>query len=349
MSEGPTYPSAPMYPPPPPRPSFWGRLFVALLVLGFLGSVFVNVVLLAAVGLMYGDFEDHVREKTWSGELTAPDKVAVITLDGVLMDDEGFFKRQIDRARKDESVKAVVLRIDSPGGSIAASDSLFHQLRKLADERKIPLVVSMGAIAASGGYYVAMAVGDQAESIYAEPSTWTGSIGVIIPHYNLGELMDKAGVKEDSVASEPLKRMGSITRPMTEPERKIFQSLVDDGFTQFKAVIKQGRPKFRKDPAALDRLATGQIYSAAQAKAAGLVDRLGFLDDAIQRACELAHLPLDKVRAVRYRREVDWVGGLLESRAAVRGFDLAALLDTATPRAYYLYTALPPMAGTRRD
>jgi protease-4 len=334
-------------PPVPQRSSFWRRLLTAFLLLALFGSVLANFVLLATVGLLFGDFDEYVREKTLSGEITAPAKIAVISIDGVMLDDEGFIKRQIDKARKDRSVKAVVLRVDSPGGSIAASDSVYHQLRKLTEERKLPLVVSMGAVAASGGYYVAMAVGGQSDSIVAEPSTWTGSIGVIIPHYNFAELLDKVGVKEDSVASHPLKQIGTLTRPMTEQERKIFQGLVEDGFAQFKQVIRQGRPKFQKDPAALDRLATGQIYTAAQAKQDGLVDRIGFLDDALQRAAELAHVKLDEVRVVRYRRESDWLGALLQSHSAPRGLDLAALLDSSVPRPYYLFTALPPLAGTR--
>lgn len=337
-------PPPPQPSPPPPRPSFWRRLFTVIMLVVFTGSVLLNIALIGAVGLLYGDFEDRVREKTISGELTAPDKVAVISLDGVLLEAEGFFKRQIDRARKDHTVKAVVLRVESPGGTIAASDELYHLLRGLAEERKIPIVVSMGSIAASGGYYVSMAVGDAPDTIFAEPATWTGSIGVIIPHYNLGDLLEKVGVKEDSVASDRLKHMGTFTRPMTEEERKIFQTLVEESFAQFKDVIRAGRPKFRRDPKALDRLATGQIYSANQAKTQGLVDRIGFLDDAVKRAIELARLSPANVHVVRYRREVDLLGALLQSNARVP--DMASLLQSATPQAYYLYTSLPPLAAT---
>ena len=123
----------------------------------------------------------------------------------------------------------------------------------------------MGGIAASGGYYVSMAVGDTPDTIFAEPTTWTGSIGVIIPHYNLADLMDDWGIKEDTIASHRLKTMGSLAKPMTEEERKIFQGLVDDSFGRFKEIIRDGRPKFRKDPAALDKLATGQVFTAEQA------------------------------------------------------------------------------------
>ena len=317
---------------------------MVILILLLAGSFLLNMGLLGALALFYGDLEDRVREKTISGQLTAPDKVAVISIDGVLIEAEGFFKRQIEHARKDQSVKAVVVRVESPGGTIAASDELYHLLRRLAQERKIPIVVSMGSIAASGGYYVSMAVGDTPDSIFAEPATWTGSIGVIIPHYNLGDLLDKVGVKEDSVASDRLKRMGSFTRPMTEEERKIFQALVEESFGHFKDVIREGRPKFRKDPKALDRLATGQIYSAGQAKTQGLVDRIGFLDDAVKRAIELARLSPADVHVVRYRRDVDLLGALLQSNA--RGPDLASLLQASTPQAYYLYTSLPPLAAT---
>ena len=203
------------------------------------------------------------------------------------MGSEGFFKQQIDHARKDiedGNLKAIVVRVNSPGGTISGSDYMLHYLRKLAADTHVPLVVSMGGMAASGGYYVSMCVGERPETIFAEPTTWTGSIGVIIPHYNLAELLQKWGIQEDAVASDPLKTMGSFARKMTEKERKIFQGLVDEGFSQFKDAIKQGRPKFRKDPTALDKLATGQVFTAQQALDDGLIDKIGFVEDAIDRA-----------------------------------------------------------------
>ena len=146
----------------------------------------------------------------------------------------------------------------------------------------------MGGLAASGGYYASMAVGDTEDTIFAEPTTWTGSIGVVIPHYNVTGLMKEIGVADDSIASNPLKEMGSFTRPMTEAERNIFQNLVNEGFTRFKDVVKSGRPKFKQDPAALDKLATGQVFTAVQAEKNGLIDKIGFIDDAVDRAIELA-------------------------------------------------------------
>jgi protease IV len=337
--------------PPPRRRSGWlGRLLLFFLLLGLIGSLAVNVLLAIAVGvsaLAESDTEGRVQEKFVSHNSRATDKVAILSIEGTIINGEGFFKHQIDHAKKDieeGNLKALVVRVDSPGGTITGSDYMLHYLRKLAKDSHIPVVVSMGGIAASGGYYVSMCVGDRPETIFAEPTTWTGSIGVIIPHFNLAELMQKWGIQEDDVASHRLKGMGSITRKMTPEEREIFQALVNEGFTQFKDAIKQGRPKFQKDPTALDKLATGQVFTAQQALQNGLIDQIGFIEDAIDRAIRLAKLDKDKVKVVRYKAE-SRLSDILFGRAETRpSFDLARLLDSATPRAFYLCTWLPAAA-----
>ena len=137
-----------------------------------------------------------------------------------------------------------------------------------------------------------------------------------------------------------------FARPMTEEERKIFQALVSDGFTRFKEVVKSGRPKFKQDPAALDKLATGQVFTADQAEKNGLVDKIGFIDDAVDRAIELANLDKDNVKVVRYKPEPSLANVLFGVQSAkAKNFDLAAMLDLATPRAYYLCTWLPAAAA----
>ncbi|MGD0783881.1 MAG: S49 family peptidase [Candidatus Aminicenantales bacterium] len=144
--------------------------------------------------------------------------------------------------------------------------------------------------------------------------------------------------------------MGTITRPMKKEEREIFQELVDESFAGFKKIIQEGRPKFKKDPAALDKLATGQIFTASQAEHDGLVDKIGFLEDAVDRAIRLADLDPDHVRVVEYKPEFSFWEVLIGSQAQGRGTDLAALLETAaksSPQAYYLFSWLPPLtAGT---
>ena len=310
----------PWSPPPPGSP--WKRLLLTLLLLAFLGSMALNFLLLVGLGLSSVEGDRRVLEKHLSHNRAATDKVAVISVEGVILQGEdGFVKRQIDRVADDDNVKAIVLRVDSPGGSVSASDYLYHHLRAMLEKRKIPMVVSMGGIAASGGYYISMAVGHAPDVVFAEPTAFTGSIGVIIPHYNLGGLFDKLGVAEDSVASGPLKEMGTLSRPMTEQERTLFQGLVDDSFTRFKEIVRSGRLKFQKDPAALNKLATGQVFAAERAQENGLIDKLGYLEEAVDRAIELAHLRQGEGQrgALQARgRSGESLDGRPEPRACVR-------------------------------
>ena len=313
-------------------------MFMLVAALGM--SLLVNMALISS-NIISADADRKVKEQFVSHERSSDNKIAIISVEGTILDGSGFVKRQIDKARKDKSVKAVVLRVNSPGGTITGSDYIYHHLRQLAKERKIPIVVSMGGIAASGGYYVSMAVGDTPETIFAEPTTWTGSIGVVIPHYDLSKLLSDWGIAQDSIASHRLKTMGSFAKPMTEEERQIFQTLVDDSFTRFKDIIKAGRPKFKDDPKALERLATGQIFNAPQAEKDGLIDKIGFVEDAVKRAIELAKVPADDVTVVKYKRETSLASLLMGGSARAGQIDLSALLDIATPRAYYLCTWLP--------
>ena len=292
-----------------PKKSRALKFFLFLLLVGLFGSVMLNFLLvgaLAIVGIGASDDEGRVKEVYFSHNRSGHQKVAILSIEGTIISGEGFFKQQIDHARKDiedGTLKAIVLRVNSPGGTITGSDYMFHHLRKLAEETHIPIVVSMGGLAASGGYYVSMCVGDEKDTIFAEPSTWTGSIGVIIPHYNAAELMGKWGIEDDHVASHRLKGMGSFSRKMTKEERNIFQVLVDDGFKQFKDVVKSGRPKFRGDPPALDKLATGQVFTAEHAFDNGLIDKIGYIEDAIDQAISKAGLEKENVKVVKYKAE----------------------------------------------
>jgi protease-4 len=296
----------------------------------------------------YFDTTGGIQEKYHSGEKYASDKVAIISVTGTILDGSGFVKNQIDRIREDEDVKAIVVRVVSPGGTITGSDYILHHLSKLRDEKQVPLVVSMGSIAASGGYYVAMAVGDQEKSIYAEPTTTTGSIGVIIPHYDLTGLLERLDVADSSLATHPNKQMLSMTRPMTDEQRKILEAYLDAAFVRFKDRIKQGRPIFRKDPSALDQLATGEVFTADQAKKYGLIDEIGFVEDAIDRVMDLAKLKKSKTRVVQYERPASLLNlpWLAEAQVGRARLDLAAWFDRNVPQAYYLATTLPPLISS---
>ena len=289
---------------------------------------------------------DAPQEKYHSLAKLATKKIAIIDVSGTIMEGEdSFAAKQIKRVKEDKDVVGVVLRVSSPGGTVTGSDYIYHHLRELVEQRKLPLVVSMGSICASGGYYVSMAVGSQPDSIFAEPTTWTGSIGVIIPHFDVSGGLTKLGITEDSIESAPLTAMGAPTHPMTAEERKILQALVDDCFTEFKKIVVNGRPKFKDDKAALDAATTGQIFTANQALEHGLVDKIGFIEAAIARVTELAGETPDSVRCVKYEKQPTLFGALMGANSDIappRGsVDVSALIDLATPRAYYLWSWLP--------
>jgi protease-4 len=331
-------------PPLPPPPPVRRRRFPWLLLV-WVGLPLVGLVWLAwsVQGLLApsGLVERNYDARRWHGK----QKIALIEVEGAILGGEEV-KQQIDRVLADKRVQAVVLRVVSPGGTIAGSDFIYHYLSRMragrGDGESIPLVVSMGGIAASGGYYVSMAVGDTPNSIYAEPTTWTGSIGVIIPHYNIEKLAENLGIQADSIPSHPLKEMGTMFREMKPEERAILEALVAESFERFKQVIERGRPHLTRQQ--IDDLATGQIYSATQALELGLVDKLGYLEDAISRAIELAGLRDEDVQVVRYVRPPSLMEQILVQSKPSPRIDIPALLDAATPRAWYLCTWLPGVA-----
>jgi protease-4 len=325
-------------------------LFRLVASLGWLGFFFCGLLLLIQFAVLgeYFDTSEGITEKHHSLSKFSRDKVAIISVQGVIMNGEGFVRHQIDRVRNDKRIKAIVLRVDSPGGTVTGADYIYHHLKQLREERRIPLVVSMGSLAASGGYYVAMAVGDQPKSIYAEPTTTTGSIGVIVPHYDLSGLLERFNVKDDSIASHPRKEMLSMTKAMPEDQRKLVQAYVGDAFQRFKQVVKEGRPAFRKNDQALDQLATGEIYTASQAVKNGLVDEVGFLEAAIDRAIELAGLDRETTRVVKFEQPFSLFDlGVVRSRAEVSPW--ASVLESSVPRAFYLWTTLPPLMTSSFD
>lgn len=344
--------------PYPPQPivvytqSGWSRLWSWI---GWLGFIVCAIVLL---GLMtsfadYFDTTNGIEEKYVSGDKMADDKIAIITVSGVIVEGDGFVKHQIDRVREDKNVKAIVLRVDSPGGTVTGSDFIYHHLKKLKTEKSLPLVVSMGGLAASGGYYVAMAVGDQENSIFAEPTCSTGSIGVMIPHYDFSGLLERWDVKDNSLATHPHKLMLSMTKPMSDDERDLLKSHINDMFERFKTIVKDGRPFFKNEPSKLDELATGEIFTTEKAIANKLIDKEGFLEDAIDRALELAKLDKSKTRVIKFKRPMTLFDGISTIHSPHRpgsqtpGLDFAALLDF-TSRPCYLTPTFPSLISSRR-
>jgi protease-4 len=335
---------------PPSAFGRYGRFLIIALVIAI-----ITIVGQAASYRSYFSPPGGPQERFHSLNEDADEKIAIISIEETIWDPSGFIKQQIDRVREDKSVIAVVLRIDTPGGTVSASDYLYHQLRDLARDRKLPIVVSMGGLCASGGYYLAMAAGDTPEVIFAENTTWTGSIGVMIPHYDLSDLLASWEVKDDTIASDKYKLMGSFTRKLTPDEkaeeRKLLQELVDRSFERFKEVVRTGRPKLKADAAAFDKAANGQIFTADQALELGLVDKLGFLDSAVERAAELAGRKPSSVRCVKYDEPatmMDTLMGASTKVAPASQFDLPALMELTAPRAYFLCSWLPALVTNSR-
>lgn len=212
--------------------------------------------------------------------LARGEKVAVVPVTGLISDPEPTIE-QLKKFGKDDSVKAIVLRIDSPGGGVGPSQEIHEEVKKV--RAKKPVVASLGALAASGGYYVACA----AQRVFANPGTMTGSIGVIMPFMNVKDLVEKIGVKGMTVKSGVFKDIGSPLRDMTPQERELLQGVVDNVHLQFVNAVAAGRNLNRED---VLRIADGRIFTGEQAKALGLVDVLGNLEDAVADAGRLGKI-----------------------------------------------------------
>lgn len=242
------------------------------IVLGGGAFIFVALSLLA--------FAFYFSDETSPSFSLSPNQVAVLDLQGIIFDSREFVEQLRDYGNR-SSVKAVVLRINSPGGGVAASQEIYEAVKKFRTESRKKVVVSMSSVAASGAYYVACA----ADKIFANPGSITGSIGVIAEWYNYGDLLRWAKLESIVIKSGPLKDAGSPTRPLTEPEKVYFQSLIDNMFNQFVAAVAKGR---KLDQAAVRKLADGRVYTGQEANANGLVDELGTFQDAVATAAKMA-------------------------------------------------------------
>lgn len=223
-------------------------------------------------------------------------RVALVELEGVILDVDDLV-RELRAHRENPLVRAVVVRINSPGGVVGPTQELHDAIRRLREAGK-PVVASLGAVAASGGYYVAVA----ADRIYANPGTLTGSIGVIMQLANVGELMKKVGVDYVVVKAGQFKDVGNFARPMSAEERRVLQGLLDDIHGQFIEAVAAGR---KLDRGQVIRFADGRVFSGAQAKGLHMIDALGGLEEALNGAAALAGLPVPpKVIAPKRRLSV---------------------------------------------
>lgn len=287
------------------------------------------------------------EETVLSGE--GADKVLLIEIDGVITDgkkksvvgsvDTGMVEKTREillRAEKDDSVKAVWLRINSPGGTVTSSDLIYHELKAFKSRKKARIYVSFMDIAASGGYYIAMA-GDK---IIAHPTSLTGSIGVIALKVNLQGLLEKIGVDFEVVKSGDKKDFLSPLRPFTEEERKMFQETIDNYHRRFVEVIAENRPGL--DPQAVQTVADGRVFTARQALDAKLIDHIAYLDETVEIIKKDLGVPNFKV--VSYHRPGGYKTNLYSSLSQnpvvnLVNIDLDFLPQTTAP--YFMYLWMP--------
>lgn len=334
-------------PPPVQKRSMLRRILRLLVLLLFVFMAFMIIGLSMQVALLSGG-RGELRERYISGDARTPKKVAIVNVTGLIADTAGGrltpagnFKhvmQQLKKAREDDKVVSVLLEVNSPGGSVTASDIILHEVERTKKAGK-KVIVWMGDLAASGGYYVSC----KADEIYACNTTLTGSIGVIMNLVNLEGLSEKIGVKPVVFKCGELKDMGSPYREMTDAEKEKFQALGDSMFARFKRVIQEGRGLSDEE---VGRVANGAVMTAQDALAGGLIDKIGYLEEAVDAA-----KGKDKEAAVvRYERPTGLFalsGHFAEAKplSAEVHVHVGPAMPGLTPGLYYLWL---PGAAVRR-
>jgi protease-4 len=248
-----------------------------------------------------------------SGRGFAPPKIALIELDGMLANARvggllqaeenklSLFTQQLEKAESDDSVKAVVLRINSPGGTVTCSDTMYEMVKRFRAQTKKPVIADAQEVTASGAYYVACGC----DRIVAHPTSVVGSIGVIFQTFEITGTMQKLGITSNAIASGPFKEMGSPFKQLQPDERALMQKMVDEYYARFVSVVTTNR---HVDPANIKQVTDGRVFSGEQARELGLVDQVGLLDDAIDLARTMATAP--DAQVVMYKRPYGYSGSI---------------------------------------
>lgn len=261
-------------------------LFIASTVINFLSGFVFSDAENAFTDMFAVSEELFAEEIIEEGDMLS--KIAVLTIDGVIQDtgdassffesplyNHKAFMEKLEYVKEDKDVKAVILRVNSPGGGVVESAEIHDKIKEIQKETKKPIYISMGSMAASGGYYVSA----PADKIFASPETLTGSLGVIMQGMNYAGLAEKYGVDFVTIKSGPYKDIMSPTREMTEEEREILQSMINNSYEGFVKVISEGRGLSVNE---VKKIADGRIYDGRQAKELNLIDGFGYLDDVIE-------------------------------------------------------------------
>lgn len=309
------------------------RILVIALALSILG----NIQLYTRYKSYFSRTTDPV-EKFHSGAELSTVKIALLKAEGTIMGaTTKRLLRAIEQARTDDAVKAAVLQVDSPGGLVADSHQIYHELKKLSKVK--PVAVAMTRLAASGGYYIAMGAGPEAR-IFAEPTCWTGSIGVILPHFDLSTLAEKIGVSSEALKTGEFKDTLNPLRKMTDREKDVWTAILDESFQRFLNIIDEGRNTL--DYEGVKKLATGQVYTAEQAVKNGLVDEVGYVEDAVNYLQNKLGI---NARVITYDA-TPTIFEILSQSTAARDPESQwkSLLSASVPQALYLCSWLPALS-----
>jgi protease-4 len=308
-------------------------------------AVLISLITFSACATFnFGPVMSPLKEKEISG--AGDDKVLLLTISGVIRNEEkrsitgntlslGMVeqvKEILEKAEKDEDIRALLIRMNSPGGTVTASDIIYHDIKTFKEKTGKKVYVSIVDLAASGGYYIAVA-GDR---IIAHPTSLTGSIGVIALKINIEELLHKFGVDWEVVKSAEKKDFLSPLRPLTQEEREIFQSTIDHFHQRFISVIAEGRPHLA--PSKIAQLADGRVFTSDQALKHELIDQIGYLDDTLELIKE--ELGLSDIKVVTYARSGEYKSNIyskLNSSPTINLINLDLGLDLHSPSTHFMY------------
>ena len=329
--------SAPPPPPPsPPRKTGVWRIFWRII---FVFSILANVVLLfllfgMAAFFVMGKGGPLIEEVVQKGP--AANKIAMITVQGIIdgrMSQDVY--QQLEQARQDSRVRGLIVQVNSPGGTISASDQIYKEIRKFRTEKKKPVIAFMQGVAASGGYYTSVAC----EKIVAEPTAITGSIGVISWYMVVQELLEeKLGILPVTITSGKKKDWpSSFKEPSEEQLQYIREKLIAPAIKRFTDVVAEGRTGSLTPADVNDLAREAEIYVAQEALEEKLIDKVGYLDDAVSLVKSMAGI--DKAQVVRYRRPFSFSDILMSRQASLPKLDRTTLYELGTPQVLYLWSA----------
>lgn len=324
--------------------AFFSILSVVLVVVLFL-SIVTNIVLVTMVAIP-SDLEEN-KSKSFKvehvdGKKNSSGKILIVPINGVIADESddytvtsNYIKKVFKQAEEDKEIKGVILKINSPGGTITATDKMYHTIMQYKEKTNIPVIAYFDSVAASGGYYVAMTC----DKIIAHSTTITGSIGVIMSFYEIKELLEnKLGIKSIVIKSGKHKDIGSSARSMSDEETEILNTIIQEMYMEFTKRVRSGRKELREMPQEeLMKIADGRIYTGKQALEHKLIDSIGYFEKAQDEICSLANVTKNEMAFITYKANKNIFYQLLESTSTIQSNVHKTIQNNLSPKFYYMW------------